>query len=61
MGLARGNRPGRTKSRNHSGTPAEMSHNTAELLESKDNETVLKDLGMTKMLRVASVTLRTER
>ena len=28
-----------------------MSHNTAELLESKDNETVLKDLGIAKMLR----------
>ena len=28
-----------------------MTKNTAELLESEDNETVLKDLGVAKMLR----------
>ena len=30
--------------------PGQTTENTAELLASKDNETVMKDLGMTKML-----------
>jgi hypothetical protein len=33
------------------GNPATVTKNTAELLESEDNETVFKDLGMAKMLR----------
>ena len=32
-------------------TPGQTTKNTAEMLESKDNETALKDLGIAKMLR----------
>ena len=50
MGLALGKRPGAAEiSRSEKGK-GQVTKNTAELLESKDNETVLKDLGMTKML-----------
>jgi putative transposase len=51
MGLALGNKLGRAKSQRRSQTAATMTKNTAELLESEDSETVLKDLGMAKMLR----------
>jgi REP element-mobilizing transposase RayT len=51
MGLALGKKPGRAKSRNYSKTTANITRNTAELLESEDNETVLKDLKMAKMLQ----------
>jgi len=49
MGLAIGKKPGRTDSQRP--TDATVTQNTAELLESEDNETALKDLGMAKMLR----------
>ena len=50
MGLALGGNPGRAEvSRGGKGL-GQTTRNTAELLESADNETVLKDLGMAKML-----------
>jgi REP element-mobilizing transposase RayT len=51
MGLALGKKPGRAESQRRSQTAATMTKNTAETLEGKDNETMLKDLGMAKMLR----------
>jgi hypothetical protein len=51
MGLALGKKPGRAEIQQRSQTGATINKNTAELLEGKDNETVLKDLGMAKMLR----------
>ena len=50
MGLALGRKPGHAESQRRSQTAATVTKNAAELLESKDNETVLKDLGMAKML-----------
>ena len=50
MGLALGKKPGHAESQRRSQTAATVTKNAAELLESKDNETVLKDLGMAKML-----------
>jgi hypothetical protein len=47
MGLALGRKPGRADA----GTPGYATKNEAEMLESDDNETVLPDLGMAKMLR----------
>lgn len=51
MGLALGRKPGRADSQRRSETAATVTKNTAEMLESEDNGTVLKDLGMAKMLR----------
>ena len=52
MGLALGKKPGRANiSRNAPGAGAGATMNTAEMLESKTNGTVLEDLGMAKMLR----------
>ena len=51
MGLALGKKPGCSESKGHSRTSTTTTKNTAEMLESKDNETVLPDLGMAKMLR----------
>jgi REP element-mobilizing transposase RayT len=51
MGLALGGKPGRVANQRRSQTAATVTKNTAELLESEDNETVLKDLGMAAMLR----------
>jgi hypothetical protein len=51
MGLALGRKPGRAENQRRSQTSATVTKNTAEMLEGKDNETVLKDLGMAKMLR----------
>jgi REP element-mobilizing transposase RayT len=51
MGLALGRKPGRAENQRRSQTAATVTMNTAEMLESKDNGTVLKDLGMVKMLR----------
>ena len=48
MGLALGRKPGRAE--RQSQTAANLTKNTAEMLGSEDNETVLKDLGMAKML-----------
>ena len=48
MGIALEKKLGRA---NHSVPRKMMTKNTAELLESNDNETVLKDLGVAKMLR----------
>jgi putative transposase len=48
MGLALGRKSGRAAVESR-GKP--VTKNTAELLESEDNETVLPDLGMAKMLR----------
>ncbi|MEY4568657.1 MAG: hypothetical protein RLZZ398_96 [Verrucomicrobiota bacterium] len=51
MGLAVSRKPGRAEIQRRSQTAATVTQNTAELLESEDNETVLKDLGTAKMLR----------
>jgi hypothetical protein len=51
MGLAVSRKPGRAENPRRSQTAATVTKNTAELLESEDNETALKDLGTTKMLR----------
>ena len=51
MGLALGRRPGRAKVTGKGKGLGQSTMNTAEMLESKDNGTVLKDLGMAKMLR----------
>ena len=50
MGIALGKKPGKSESQRRSQTAATVTKNTAELLEIGDNETMLKDLGMTKML-----------
>lgn len=49
MGLELGKKPGRAAT-NTTTNLGQTTLNTAEMLESDDNETVLKDLGMTKML-----------
>jgi putative transposase len=51
MGLALGKKPGRAEVSLSSKGLGQTTRNTAELLESEDNETVLKDLGMSRMLR----------
>jgi REP element-mobilizing transposase RayT len=51
MGLALGRKPGRAVVSQSAKGLGQTTKNTAELLESEDNETVLKDLGMAKMLR----------
>jgi hypothetical protein len=48
MGIALGKKPGRARVEK---TGQHVTKTAEELLESEDNETVLKDLGMTKMLR----------
>ena len=51
MGLALGKKPGRAQVSRAAKSVGQTTKNTAELLESDDNETVLKDLGMVKLLR----------
>jgi hypothetical protein len=51
MGLALGRKPGRAEVSQAAKGLGQTTKNTAEMLESGDNETVLKDLGMAKMLR----------
>jgi hypothetical protein len=51
MGLALGRKPGRSEVSQGAKGLGQTTKNTAELLESADNETVLKDLGLAKMLR----------
>ena len=51
MGLALGRKPGRAEVSQAAKGLGQSTLNTAEMLEGKDNETVLKDLGMAKMLR----------
>jgi hypothetical protein len=51
MGLALGRKPMRTEVAKTVRGFGQSTKNTAEMLESEDNETVLNDLGMTKMLR----------
>jgi REP element-mobilizing transposase RayT len=51
MGLALGKKPGRSEVSQSAKGLGQTTKNTAELLESEDNETVLEDLGMAKMLR----------
>ena len=51
MGLALGRKPGRGGVAGAGTKLGQTTKNTAEMLESEDNETVLKDLGMAKMLR----------
>jgi REP element-mobilizing transposase RayT len=51
MGLALGRKPGRAEVSPSGKGLGRTMKNTAELLESEDNETVLKDLGTAKMLR----------
>ena len=51
MGMALGRKPGPAESQRRSQTAAPVTKNTAEMLESGENETVLEDLGIVKMLR----------
>ena len=51
MGLALGRKPGRAEVSQAAKGLGQTTKNTAEMLEGKDNETVLKDLGLAKMLR----------
>ncbi len=51
MGLALDKKPGRSVVSQSTNGLGQATKNTAEMLESKDNETILKDLGMAKMLR----------
>ncbi len=51
MGLSLGRKPGRAELSQGAKGLGQTTKNTAEMLESEDNETVLKDLGMAKMLR----------
>jgi putative transposase len=51
MGLAISRKPGRAEISQSAKGLGQATKNTAELLESKDNETALKDLGTAKMLR----------
>jgi hypothetical protein len=50
MGLALGKKSGRAEVSQKPKGIGQTTKNTAELLESKDNETVLKDMGIAKML-----------
>ncbi|MEI6676893.1 MAG: transposase, partial [Verrucomicrobiota bacterium] len=50
MGLALGRKPGRADIAGAGNCVGQNTLNTAEILESKDNGTVLKDLGIAKML-----------
>jgi putative transposase len=50
MGLAIGRKPGRTEISKSAKGIGQTTKNTAELLESEDNETALKDLGVAKIL-----------
>jgi putative transposase len=52
MGLALGRRPGRAEVTGAGSKLGQTTGNTAEMLESEDNETVLKELGMARMLHV---------
>ena len=51
MGLALGGKPGQAEVSATGEGLGQITRNTAEMLESADNETVLKDLGVAKMLR----------
>ena len=51
MGIALGKKAGSAKLPEGTKGSGQISKNTAELLESQDNETVLPDMGMAKMLR----------
>ena len=51
MGLSLGRKPGRAEVSGTGNKVGLVTQNTAEMLESEGNETVLKDLGMAKMLR----------
>ena len=51
MGLALGRKPGRAEVAGKGNGLGPSTMNTAEMLESKDKGTVLKDLGVAKMLR----------
>ncbi len=51
MGLTLGRKPGRAEVAGKGNGLGQCTMNTAEMLDSKDNSTVLKDLGMAKMLR----------
>jgi REP element-mobilizing transposase RayT len=51
MGLAIGRKPGQAEVSQSTKGLGQATKNTAELLESEDNETALKDLGTAKMLR----------
>ena len=50
MGLALGRKPGRAAIAGAGNCAGQTTLNTAEMLESKDNGTVLNDLGLAKML-----------
>ena len=50
MGLALGKKPGRADRQRQPQTAASVTKHTDEMLESDDNETILKDLGIAKML-----------
>jgi len=50
MGLALGRKPGRAEVAGEGNRAGQSMLNTAEMLESKDNGTILKDLGIAKIL-----------
>ena len=50
MGLALGRKPGRAEVAGGGNRAAQSTLSAAEMLESKDNSTILKDLGFSKML-----------
>jgi hypothetical protein len=51
MGIALGKKPGRARIQRRSETAATVTKTSEELIASEDNETVLKDLRVTQMLR----------
>jgi hypothetical protein len=51
MGIALGKKPGQARSLRRPQTAATVTKTSEELLASEDNETVLKDLRLTQMLR----------
>jgi len=51
MGLALGRKPGRAELERAGNAVGQTTRNTAEMLEGENNETVLKELGVAKMLR----------
>jgi putative transposase len=51
MGMALVKKPGRAMASKTAKGPGQITKNTAEMLEGDDNETVLKDLSLAKMLR----------
>ncbi len=51
MELAFGKKPGRADHQQQSQTSASVTRSMSEMMESDDDETILKDLGIAEMLR----------